>query len=371
MEECYADHLLGLAAFGLPGSTRPLPAGPLGEQEWAALLPAVIKHRLSGQLQSAIRAGAFPATPQQREQATGLHRTAAIRAMVVEGELVATLAKLSGHGIPTRVLKGSAVAHLDYAQTAVRSFNDLDLLLRPGDFDEAVRVLVGSGLVRTLAEPRPGFDQRFDKGTTLRSPAGLELDLHRTFVLGPWGVLVDMGTLWETGEEFAVSGGVAVALSRPNRFLHACYHAALGDWPLRLGSLRDIAEMLPAVERDASAVRRRAASWGVEAIAAAAIADTLRLLGLEAGSTLRAWAVERVPNRREETWLGLHTRENKTFAAQALATIRALPGLRDKAAYVRALLLPDQVYTSGRHASVLERWRYGVREIRRGRSAAR
>jgi hypothetical protein len=69
-----------------------------------------------------------------------------------------------------------------------------------------VSVLSKAGFVRTLAEPRPGFDRRFDKGMTLIPPAGFELDLHRTLVLGPWGVLVDLEHLWDEGQEFRVGG---------------------------------------------------------------------------------------------------------------------------------------------------------------------
>ena len=74
-----------------------------------------------------------------------------------------------------------------------------------------------------------------------------------------------------------------------------------------------------------------------------------------------------VPTRREEHWLALHTQEDKTFAAQAIATLPVLPRLRDKAAYLRALVLPDSRYTEGRHTSALSRFRFGVREALRGR----
>jgi hypothetical protein len=263
------------------------------------------------------------------------------------------------------VLKGSAYAHLDYPEPALRSFVDLDLLFRPADIALAVSTLESAGFARTLAEPRPGFDERFDKGTTLRSPAGFEIDLHRTFVLGPWGVRVDLDALWDAGSPFTVGGRTLTALSAPHRFLHACYHAALGDWPLRLGSLRDVAQLTPATGQEA--LLEPARSWGVQAVVAAAVADSTRLLGLPVAGPLRTWAAAYTPTRREEHWLALHTREDKTFAAQAVATLPVLPGWRDRAAYLRALVLPDDRYTADRHRSALSRVRYGVREALRGR----
>lgn len=370
-EDDYPPALLAVAGFSLPGATRAFPRTALNDASWTSLLSAAQAHRLTGLLQAAIAQGALAATGTQRRQAREAHRSSMLRVLSLERELIAVAELLAEATIQTRVLKGTAVARLDYQQPSLRSFVDLDVLVRPADFDRAVRVLVASGFMRWLAEPRVGFDRRFDKGTTLRSPRGFELDLHRTFVLGPWGVLVDLDALWDSGQEFIVGGSRLLALTQANRFLHACYHAALGDWPLRLGSLRDVAEMLRGFRHDGEAVVHLASDWGVEAVVAAAVADANRLLGTTPAGELSSWAMRYVPSRREESRLALHTRTDKTFAAQALATVPALPRLRDKAAYVRALIRPDEQYTSGRHASAWARLRYGVREVRRGRGHIR
>lgn len=365
-ESAYPAALLAVAGHRLSGAVRPFPTAPLPDEEWTALLSAAADHRVVGLLRSAVDSGAFPATDFQRTQARADHRLTLLRVLALEQQLVSMTSLLAKAGVETRVLKGSAYAHLDYPDPALRSFIDLDLLFRPADIARAVPVLEGAGLTRTLAEPRPGFDRRFDKGTTLRGP-DFEIDLHRTFVLGPWGFRVNLDALWSAGESFVIGGHELTALSAPHRFLHACYHAALGDWPLRLGSLRDVAELHP---DDESGIITLARSWGVQAVVAAAVADSTRLLGLPVSGELRSWAAEYVPTRREEYWLGLHTQENKTFAAQAIATLPVLPGLRQKAAYLRALMLPDKNYTAERHGSALSRWGFGVREALRGRGRA-
>lgn len=370
-EDNYPLPLLAVAGYALPWASRAFPREPLGDDSWASVLSAAHTHRVTGLLRAAIDGGALPATEVQARQARAAHRSRTVRVLSLERELIAVVDLLAASAVETRVLKGTAVAHLDYSQPALRSFIDLDILVRPPDIDRAVHVLGAAGFVRTLAEPRPGFDRRFDKGMTLVSPAKYELDLHRTFVLGPWGVAVDLDALWDGGQEFTVAGRSLRALSRANRFMHACYHAALGDWPLRLASLRDVAEMLCGADQDGEVLTRLAADWGVEAIMAAAIADTQRLLGISIDGELSSWAQRYVPSRREEAMLALHTHTDKTFAAQALATLRVIPGLRDKAAYVRALVLPDLQYTAGRHSSALARFRFGIREARRGRGTRR
>ena len=79
---------------------------------------------------------------------------------------------------------------------------------------------------------------------------------------------------------------------------------------------------------------------------AAAVADAWRLLGIGATTELSSWAGSYLPTRQDESKLALHTRADKTFAAQALSTLIAMPRLRDKAAYVRALMLPDAQYVA-------------------------
>ena len=367
-ETSYPWQLLGVAGYGLSDANRLLPAEPLGEESWSSIMTSARTHRMTGPLSAAIDSGAFPATVVQAEQARAAHMAAMVWVLSLERELLIVIDLLTQADVETRILKGTAVAHLDYSNPSLRSFIDLDILLRAEDFDRAVRTLVAAGFIRRLSEPRPGFDQRFDKGTTLVGAAGYELDLHRTFVLGPWGLLVDLNDLWDRGEEVVIGGRPLRALSRYNRLLHACYHAALGDWPLRLGSLRDVAEMTLSGDRDAAVVRTLAAHWRAEAVVAAAVADAWRLLGIGATTELSSWAGSYLPTRQDESKLALHTRADKTFAAQALSTLIAMPRLRDKAAYVRALMLPDAQYVAGRHSSAFARFRYGIREARRGRA---
>lgn len=90
------------------------------------------------------------------------------------------------------------------------------------------------GTCRTF--PRPGLDRRYDKGITL------------------------------------VSDLTVRALSRANRLLHSCYHAALGNWLLRLGSLRDVAEMPPP-----TTVRKNQGGKGVRTTRG----NAARVLGVE------------------------------------------------------------------------------------------
>lgn len=205
-EDSYPQPLLAVAGYGLAGAGRIFPDMPLGAASWSSVLSSARMHRLIGELCSAVTAGTFPATEAQARQVLAAHTSATFWVLSLERELIAVVELLARSAVETRVLKGAAVAHLDYPDPALRSFVDLDILVRAEDFDRAVQVLVGAGFVRRLEQPRPGFDRRFDKGTTLVAPVGYELDLHRTFVLGPWGLRVDLDDLWDGGQEVVVGG---------------------------------------------------------------------------------------------------------------------------------------------------------------------
>ena len=365
----YPPVLLAVAAYALPGTTRSLPSGVLDDDTWRTMVGQAVHHRVIGLMRAAERDGALPVSAGQSAELGAAHRDAALHVLALERDIVELAALLDDAGVDVRFLKGPAAARLDYARPGLRTYVDVDVLVREADIDRAVQSLTTAGYRRTLAEPRAGFDARFDKGVTFVGPRGHELDLHRTFVLGPWGRLVDLDALWDDCREFDIAGHRFAALADVHRFVHACYHAALGNWPLRLASLRDVAEM--AWTADVEAVVRTATSWGVEAVIAAAVSDTWRLLGIDrtdaSATDLVTWAACYRPTRREEAWLNLHTHGDKTFAAQALATVAVLPGVRAKVAYLRALAFPDSQYVADRHGSRMARFRFGVREIRRGR----
>ncbi len=293
-EDEYPVPLLSIAGHGLPGARRSFPSGTLDDEAWSTLLAAAVENRVTGLLHIATGDEVLPATATQRQQARAAHRRMQLRVLGLEHHLADVVDVLEEGGVDARILKGSAVAHLDYANPAIRSFIDLDVLVRGADFDRSVELLTRAGFRRTLAEPRPGFDRRFDKGTTLVAPAGFELDLHRTFVLGPWGAAMDPDQLWDEGEPVRIGARTFRALRRTHRFLHACYHAALGNWPLRLASLRDVAEQLRAGQ-DECEVLEVASAWRAQALVAAAVADSRRLLGTSAADALTEWAARYRP----------------------------------------------------------------------------
>jgi hypothetical protein len=355
-----------VAAFGLEGSALAPPSSALDERGWLALTSVVWAQRITGLLHAAVAAGQFPVTAQQRHDAQRLHLRALGGALQLERLLLDVVGVLERAGVPVRILKGSAVAHLDYPEPSWRTFGDIDLLVPPDGFDRAVAALVADGHMRRFPQPRPGFDRRYSKGTSFRSPDGFEIDLHRTFTMGPFGLRLSLDRLWERHEDFSLGGRTLSALAAEERFLHACYHAALGNVQPRLVPLRDIAQLLSGRTLDLDRVRLVMTESGGSAVVARAVSLTWREFALPGGSDIAEWADSYRFTRRELADLAVYSGES-TYAAKSAAALRAIPSVPDKARFLLALLAPRSDYITARHNSAISRLARGLGQVRRAR----
>jgi hypothetical protein len=322
--------------------------------------------RVTGLLDLAVRDGALPATSPQIEQAATAQREAMVTVLLLERLLLDTVALLRTACVTARVLKGSSAAHLDYPSPELRAFGDVDLLVRSERFDAAVAVLEGAGHQRRFPQPRPGFDRRFGKGASFVTHDGHELDLHRSFAMGPYGITLKLGDLWAREATYRVGGVPLAALGREERFLHACFHAALGDNPPRLVALRDIAQMLLDGRLDLRLVRLLAASWQADAVLARALGLTCTTFAIDVdASPLTAWAAGYRPGRSAQRALSVYIDPDGGYAARSFAALAAVSGLRAKASYLRALAFPTRGYVDQRHAGHMDRWRHGASAVLR------
>jgi hypothetical protein len=357
-----------VAAQGLTATATMLPREPLDEDEWSTLISHVRSERLEGHLARAVTDGSLPTWADQAEEASALHIRAMGLALTLESTLLAAADELEAAKIDFRVLKGPASAHLDYPDPSLRAFGDVDLLVRGEQFDAAVRVLTSGGFRRRTPEPRPGFDRRFGKGAVLVDPDGYEIDLHRTFAAGPFGISVDLDSVWRRAVPFAIGGHGLRALGTEERFLNACYHVVLGDVPPKLSPQRDIAQMLQARSLDFERIRALSVAWRGEVVVARALCLVWTTFELGDANAVSAWAKGYQPTRRELRALAACTGEHSSYVTKSLAGLRAVRGVRRKAAYLWALAVPTRRYLRERGTTVGARWRHGVDEAVGGRS---
>lgn len=358
-----------VASTDLAGTMLDFPDAPLTDDEWRSLLGEVRAERVTGLLWHAITEGRLPVTDAQAEEAETLQVRALAGALVLERLLIDTVTQLEQRGIPVRALKGTAVGHLDYPDPSMRAFGDIDLMVPGSGFDDAVELLLEQGHRRAYPQPRPGFDRRFSKGASFRTADGLEVDLHRTFTMGPYGVRLDLDRVWERCDRFSLGGQELCALGPEERLLHASYHAILGETSPRLTPLRDIAQM--ALTRPLDLPRLHAlirASHG-EPVVAKAIRAAWSELHIADVTALSAWAQAYRTDPRAAADLAAYG-AGSSYASKSVAALRSLPTVRDRAAFLYALAVPSHSYVVGRHSGRLSRFRTAVRQAGavRGRS---
>jgi hypothetical protein len=95
--------------------------------------------------------GAVGAGTQLRERLTARVRAAATRDLFVQREMQRLLAGLDGAGVPSLVIKGSALAYTVYEQPWLRPRTDSDVLIRHAALEPAFRVLAECGYRRSDA----------------------------------------------------------------------------------------------------------------------------------------------------------------------------------------------------------------------------
>ena len=328
------------------GSLLPLPEQPLPDDEFDALAALAEPHRVIGALAEAVATGELAVTPRQHAVVAEHHARWMTQCLRAERLLLLVADCLGAHGIEARVLKGSALAHIVYADPAWRAFGDVDLLVPGPRIDEVAHLAEAElGGVRPYPELRPGFDREFGKDVLIRIN-GIELDIHRTFVTGPFGLTIPLEQLFASATPFVVGERTLHALGGEEMFLHACYNAALGDRPVRWGSQRDLLLVYERCHIDNDSVSAIAADWSATAVvqhAARLTMDTLRLGHQHALAALAALPVPAREARRLQSYL-VRTRSYR----RPLASLPVIKGMRARARYARALVAPSHAYLSSR-----------------------
>jgi DNA-binding transcriptional ArsR family regulator len=344
---------LAVVAHGLDGAKLPLPEPLHAGDQWRALLGGVARERAWGLLLRAVAEGAIDCSADQLKQAQDLARRAAMRDVRTEARMVATYELLRAASIDCRVLKGASTAARLYAQPDLRSSLDVDVLVPGQSFSHALALLEEAGGVRRYPEARPGFDRRFSKGTSLLMPDGISVDLHRTYVYGPYGFTLDLDGILSRQGSVSVCGRDIRCLELHDAAVHALVHAAIGDWPPRLVSLRDCAEFLQHPGLDHGELLRRIHESKVGLPAARSIAMSAATFGLSE-LPLLAWARSYAPGLWQRLAFAAYA-DHGNYRRAALAAAPFVPGSRSKAAYLWALLVPSRSYLEARGGSY-PRW---------------
>ena len=334
-----------LAAFELPGVASDTLDVP--EDAWPTLLTYVVRQRITGLASARVRAGSLRLTEAQKAELTEHHRSAMAMVLLLQHLTVEVSSAMEEAGVPTVVLKGAAIANAFYPDPSWRSYGDLDLLVSASDWRAACDALVTLGFRRVTPEPRPGFDERFGKGASYEDARGLQVDLHRTLALGPFGLWIDTEALLEGTTPFAMGDASLRRLDDTNALIHACVHAALGRERPLLVPLRDVLQIAWSGRVDRGLLAGRIRDWRLVAPVSHALQIAASTLAVPLPDDLRDLLHART-GAIERRALQAYTTARRRRGGTSLSALWAIPGIRLRAAYVRALLIPDKTFLAAR-----------------------
>lgn len=359
------DLITIVAGSGLPGTTLQTVVEPLDDALWRDMIRFVRRHRLQGFLSAAVTDERLVVTDEQWDDVVTLHVDAMAQALRLERVLLRVADLLEAAGVDYRVIKGLALAHLDYPDPAHRGTGDIDLLVRASHLDIAVQAVADAGFTRTWPQLRAGFDRRFGKAVTTRRSDGTWLDLHRTFSQEPLGLLVDNADLFARCETYSLGGRDMPALAVEERLLAACYNAALNDVPPRMVALRDVAQIALATSApDVEIVRATASRWSGQVVVARAVGLAWERFAVRRDTPLSRWAQSYKPTATDERLLAAHLGPAKGQARRALESVRLIEKPLDRIAYLRAVLVPDRSFLRRRGVDGYRAWlRRGARSV--------
>ena len=238
---------------------------------------------VSGEVLGTLRAAAMGQSARQRRDRT---------------ELGSVLGVLGAAGVPALVVKGPVLARLAYAQPWHRGYADLDVVVAPAHFEDALAALAEAD-IRLWDRNWSKLNAELKAELTLLTPLGSTVDLH-WHLFGSRalrdGTDVSMNELFESARQVDVDGLTVRTLDPAATLAHVAAHASWSGLH-RLVWLSDLAGL---VERDAargeldwSELVERCRRWGLSRPVGAALARA----GAVAGAAVPREVLERLMGR--------------------------------------------------------------------------
>lgn len=153
------------------------------------------------------------------------------RGLAIRGSLLTLEASrmLETAGIPSIVMKGAAIGVVAYGDPSLRSFSDIDLLVKRGDVERARDVVLENGYTRDYEASREGR-LLGDEHALEFSSTKTKLELHVALLSKHLSFSISEQDLWQSAWDVDFSGHTIQVLSRAHLLVFLCAHAAKHQW---------------------------------------------------------------------------------------------------------------------------------------------
>src|SRR6266446_7153567 len=230
--------------------------GLLRSVDWARLLILAEEHGVAGHLTASLRGLEEDLIPPETRQAlVDRQRAQVVFTLRLTAELFRILDRFTSEGIGALVVKGPVLAVRAYGDPAMRSYGDLDLLVRQRDIRRATELMIAAGY--RAAVSLAAIDAGKIPGQYLfsRADSNLLVELHNDLTLRYFPRRLPLETWFARQVYVQLDSREAPALSVEDELVLICVHGAKHLWE-RLMWIADVAAL---VSRQAKFVWERAA----------------------------------------------------------------------------------------------------------------
>jgi hypothetical protein len=269
-------------------------------------------------------------------------------------ELKKLLETFAGAGIEAILLKGAMMEGIYPA--GLRPFTDIDFLVRKEKLRQVIEIL-GSLEYRYRVPPlRPGAED-LQSGMNYVKPAKLHMAVEPHLTLGapyPYSGRIEAEGLWQRARRANIAGLDTLILSPEDSLLHACLHLLQHHRSGWFASSCDIVELIYHFKGklDWEAFLRRVFEFRLCLPVRYSLKSVSGLFETPIPASVLEQLATYEPPRLETYVFGLFTtpREVGLAGMRVLASLLAMPGVRLKLRYLRAMLFPSREFMLSRYA---------------------
>src|ERR1700730_2393146 len=227
-----------------PSRNRQRLAGFLRSVDWARLLTLAEEHGVAGHLTASLRGLEEDLIPPEIRQAlVDRRRAQVVFSLRLTADLFRILDRFTSEAIGALVVKGPVLAVQAYGDPAMRSYGDLDLLVRMRDIRRATESLIEAGYRAQV--PVSAIDAGKIPGQYLfsRPDAQLLIELHNDATLRYFPRRLPLERFFERQIRVQLDARQVPALSAEDDLVLICIHGAKHLWE-RLIWIADVAALV-------------------------------------------------------------------------------------------------------------------------------
>jgi hypothetical protein len=247
-----------------PAPDRQRLAGLFRSVDWTRLLVLAEDHGVTGHLAASLRLEEDLVPPEIKQALADRQRAQNVFTLRLTAELFRVLDRFASEGIGALVVKGPVLAMQAYGDPAIRSYGDLDLLVRQRDIRRATELMCAAGFTPSI--PLSAIEAGKIPGQYLFSMPDSQLivELHNDRTLRYFPRRLPLEDFFSRQIRVRLDSHEVPALSAEDELVLICIHGAKHFWE-RLMWIADVAALV---------FRQTAIDWEC-------LADSAREVGAE------------------------------------------------------------------------------------------